>query len=162
MGLLTISDLSGLGQTECGPKPGLGPGERAMCCPDLGWVIYDSSESGYALCERAAAKASGGSSGNGGGGSLDDELAARRQAMEERRIALEERQFQQRLQTVMLKAQLKRLAAARAASPEAVAERRAQAAARAKAAERAKAEKTKKALTYGAVALVAAKILKLF
>jgi hypothetical protein len=132
-----------------------------MCCPELGWVIYDSSESGYALCERAMAKASGGSSGNGGG-SLDDELAARRQAMEERRIALEERQFQQRLQTVMLQAQLKRLAAARAASPEGVAQRRAEARARAAAAETARAAKTQKYLLYGGAALFAAKLLKLF
>jgi hypothetical protein len=178
MGLLTLNELSGLGQVACGPKPALGPGEKSMCCPELGWVIYDQNESGYALCERAAAQASGGDPGPSSGyastaaeyaaqveadrraGEL--ELEARRQAMEARRIALEERQFQQRLQTVMIQAQLKKAARERAQSPEARAERRAAAAASAAAAARAMAaEKAaqQKKITYAALAAVAAKLL---
>lgn len=46
--------FSGLGEaSECGPSPELAPGEQKKCCPDVGWVIFDSGESQYGLCRRA-------------------------------------------------------------------------------------------------------------
>jgi hypothetical protein len=186
MGLITLSELSGLGQTECGPAPGIGPGEKKMCCPDVGWVIYDQHESEYALCERAMAKKAG------RGGEVatipagpppsgiheyearlaaerraaELELEAQRRAIEDRRLALEERQFQSQLRTAMLQAQLKQAKVKQAASPEAVAARmaeaearRAEAMARARALEAAEKAKQRKQLTYAALAAVAAKLL---
>lgn len=174
----TTPGLSGLGQSgECGEAPALGPGELKMCCPEIGWVIYDQYESGYALCERAAALATGETSTTSTSGDYaahsearrlanEAELDARRAALEAKRIAIEDRQFQQQVQVTLLKAQLQKAAAARAATPEAIAARQAAAAAamrQAAAAEEArKAEATKKAITYGAVALAAAKLLALF
>lgn len=175
MGLLTISDLSGLGQaSECGPKPGLGPGEKAQCCPDVGWVVYDQSESPYALCERAKAVATGESAAPETAGSAlerslqrieaqrmaaEAELEARRQEIEERRAALEERRFQQQLQSALLKARLKATQAAKARSPEVLAAKAAAARAAAAAAEARAAAERRKNLTYAAVAALAAKLL---
>jgi ribosomal protein L12E/L44/L45/RPP1/RPP2 len=138
-----------------------------MCCPEVGWVIYDIRESPYALCERAMARQGGGGSSLPSGSSdLDTELRIRRHEIEERRIALEERRFQQQLQVAMMRGQLKRAAAAAANSPEARAarreEQRAMARAAARAEERRKAEETKKYLLYGGAALFAAKFLKMF
>jgi len=181
MGLLTINDLSGLGEgSSCGPKPGVGPGESTLCCPDLGWVIYDSSEPAYGLCERAAAKngsaaSSSPSTGTGPGAGASQsqaelaryeaerrageaKLEAQRKAVEKRRLALEDRLFQQRVQEVMLQARLKRAKLARESTPEA---RAARAAAAAAASERAKARSeaaAKKKLVYAALAAVAAKL----
>jgi hypothetical protein len=115
MGLLTVSDLTGLGEVnECGDQPALGPGEKSMCCPGIGWVIYDQSESEYALCERARAQAVGSGSGVDTTGMSplekvrvkDEELAARRAEIEERRAALEEATFQRELQLLPLRAAL--------------------------------------------------------
>lgn len=171
-------NLSGLGQgSECGDAPALGPGELKICCPDLGWVIYDQYESPYAICERASAQASGDSTDAATASdyaaqaearrrAAEAELEAKREAIYQKRLALEDRQFQQQVQVALLKAQLQKAAAARAATPEAIAARRAaaaEAAARAKAAEEErKKEQTKKAVAYGALALAAVKVLGLF
>jgi len=125
MGLLTINDfrMFGMGQdnSDCGAKPGTGPGEKAMCCPDIGWVVYDATESEYALCERASAQA---------GGAVADEdeyeapplsdptspmasveaaaarLEAQRQELEARREALEEQRHQEAIEMLQLQAKI--------------------------------------------------------
>ena len=117
MGLLTVSDLTGLGQTtlECGEKPGLGPGEKAMCCPGIGWVIYDASESEYALCERARGYMGTDSS----GAVVSDDLEARRAALEERRSALEEQRHQEAMETIKMRFALAQVEAQKRAIEEA-------------------------------------------
>lgn len=110
MGFLT---LSGLGSTECGEQPAINAGEKAMCCPNVGWVVYGAGESEYALCERAAALSSGGSSSSGSSSSsilsADDPLAAveaKHAELDARREELEEKKFQDMLQEAQLRAQL--------------------------------------------------------
>ncbi len=168
--------LSGLGQaSECGPAPSLSPTERSQCCPNVGWVIYDLGESEYGLCERAAAASSSGSSSSSSSAALpsaassDDPFAAveaRRQALEERRIAADEAQFKALLQEAQLRrilGQAKALQQAEAAERAGIA----RAAADARAAKLAAADavrrsaQAKQLLGIGAVAFVGAKILKL-
>jgi hypothetical protein len=179
MGLLNLHELSGLGQTgQCGPAPGLGPGEKKMCCPDIGWVIYDQYENEYALCERAAG--TGGSAApppsapSSSAGdyiaqaearrrAADAELDARRRELEERRMELEERQFQRELAATMVRAQLQKAQAKKAAEAAKISAKRQHELNVIQAREDAiKAERTRKAVTYGALALAAAKLLAIF
>jgi hypothetical protein len=133
-----------------------------MCCPNIGWVIYDQHENTYALCERASV-GQGDDSDQGTGISPEEaRMIERRQKLDDRRLALEERQFQQRVQTLMLKGQIQRAQAAAAATPQAIAARReAAAAAMAASARRAAADKAaqQKKLAYAAAAALAAKLL---
>jgi hypothetical protein len=164
MGLITLRDmgLGGLGQADCGPKPGLGPGEKAVCCPGVGWVIYDQYESEFGICEKA--KAYGGSS---GGDDSDQpaptDIEGRRAAIERRREEMEERRFQQQLQLALLRGQMSRAQAAQQAVADK--ERRKREAEIAKIEARAeleRREKNKKLMTMGALALAAAKVFALF
>lgn len=122
MGLLTLNDLSGLGQVpataDCGPAPALGPGERRICCPDVGWVIYTIGESQYGLCERARAQIAGDAAAPAPSGDLIATVAAqqaaiqaRKLALEERREALEEQRFQEQVQELQLRMQLAKVTA---------------------------------------------------
>lgn len=170
MGLITLKELgmSGLGQTgECGQRPGLGPGEKAMCCPGIGWVVYDQYESEYALCERAQAGAGTGAAGEDGGPVAADDLEGRRRAIDARRMAMEEKRFQQQVQMMLLQGQLRRSAQAQAAvaarGDRVRAREGAKDAARMRVVQEARrSEQTKKALTFGAIALAAAKVFALF
>lgn len=167
MGVLTLDQLTGLGQggfaNDCGPQPTTSIGETAVCCPNVGWVIYDLSESPYAICERAAALASGGGGGGADVPTSDDPIEARRLALEARRMELEERQFQQQLQLALMRGQLSRAQAAQAAEEaKERAKRQAELAKIQAKLEAERQEKNKKLLTYGAFALAAAKVLALF
>ena len=55
----TLGGLASLGQFDCGPRPELAFGEKAACCPRIGWVVFGAGESEYGICERAAALAAG-------------------------------------------------------------------------------------------------------
>jgi hypothetical protein len=178
MGLLNLYELAGLGQaSDCGPAPDLGPGERKMCCPDVGWVIYDQSESTYALCERAAGTSAPLPQPSATGSSAEAilaeavarrrmaeaELDARRREIEDRRMALEERQFQRELQMAMVRGQISKAQAKKAAKAAKVQAKRQHELEVIRLREEArKKEQTRKALTYGAIALAAAKMLAFF
>lgn len=126
MGLLTLKDLSGLGQfpatADCGPAPGIGPGEKRICCPGLGWVIYTIGESQYGLCERARARMVGDAGMAPAPSGLiatvaaqQEAIQARKLALEERREALEEQRFQEQVQELQLRMQLARVTGAQQA-----------------------------------------------
>lgn len=166
--------MSGLGQgSPCGPQPSLSSGERAQCCPELGWVIYDLTESEFGLCERAAAASAGGgaapSAGIPSARTAEDPFAAveaRRQALEERREAAEEARFQAMLQEAQLRrilSQAKSIQKAEAAERRAaqqaeIATRRAKLAA---AEARRRSAQAKQLIGWGLIAYVGAKALRL-
>jgi hypothetical protein len=149
-----------------------------MCCPDIGWVIYDQSESTYALCERAAGGGapplpSSGTTGPSAEAILAEavarrraaeaELDARRREIEERRMELEERQFQRELQMAVVRGQISKAQAKKAAvAAQAQAKRQHELNVIRLQEEARKKEQTRKALTYGAIALAAAKMLAFF
>ena len=166
MSQLTITELkrflTGLGQdssSPCGPQPATSIAERATCCPSVGWVVYDTSESSIGICERAAG--GGGSSGSDSDASLSpsDRVLELERRLEERRAALEEKEFQSALETARIKAMVRSVDAAEAA-------RTAERVARLKAEEartRAKSqEKLAKAALIGGGIWAAGKALKLF
>lgn len=163
----TIASMSGLGQiaaddSPCGPKPGLGPGEYAQCCPDLGWVIYDAYESSYGLCERARGSASGDDTTSDPSSPLArvDEL---KRQIDARRAEFEDRQHQQKLAEMQLRMALTRMSAIEAQRQAQIQAEQAAEAARVKAAADARQrEQTNKVLGWGAAALIAAKALALF
>jgi len=170
-----MTQLGALGQADCGTAPGLGPGENKVCCPKLGWVVYDSAESPYGICERAAAAGSGGGGGGGSsspapastGDAVLDRVAALRRSIEERRNAREEQDFERQKQELQLRFVLGRMQAVQAAEQARVAAieagKAAERARRAKAlADAARAKRDKKIATWGAVALVGAKLLGYF
>lgn len=166
--------LAGLGQTsECGPQPEIAAGEQARCCPGVGWVIYDSSESEIGLCDRARQQAGGGGASEPSSdlpGLTEDpfgRVEALREKLETEREQLEEEQFEQQkreLQLRMLLGQMKAVRKAEAKRIEREQEReRAREAAKAKIArEKRQAEQRKKWLIGSAIALGAAKVLGVF
>jgi hypothetical protein len=175
MSYLNLADLAGLGYmgsaAACGKAPTLGPGEKSQCCPAVGWVVYDSSESEYGLCERARALAPSATPPSGGGsssaGPLPTDPVARVEEMQrridERREKREEDRFERMKQEMQLRfvmgqmQKIQQQEAARIASERAreAARRRAEAKLRA---ERERRERNKKLMIGGAVAFVAARV----
>lgn len=106
-------------ESACGPKPGITANETAVCCPSIGWVIYDSLPFGTNACEAA----SGGGSGSSGGGSSsgsdlptdpDARVEELRRRIDERRASAEEREFEQRKTEIQLRFTLGRIQAIQA------------------------------------------------
>lgn len=165
MSFLNLSQLGALGQSECGPAPGLGPGEEKVCCPELGWVVYDSSESPYGICERAAAQVAGDAAQGAGPPTSDplERVRRLRSELEEKRQQREEEAHQQRLQELQLRFVLGRMQSIQERAQAKVRAKEAAEAARIKAAAEAKRrEQAKKVLGWGAAALAAAKLFSLF
>jgi len=169
-----MSQLGALGQTDCGEAPGVGPGEAKVCCPELGWVVYDNYESQYGLCERAQAQATGQPAPSRSfdvevpeGASPMERVALMRAALEDRRNAQDEATHQERLQDVKLRFVIgqinavKRSEEARLSSIAAAQAR--ERAARAKVlADAARSKRNTKLFAIGAGALVVGKLLKFF
>jgi hypothetical protein len=162
--------LLGLGQTsQCGPAPGLGPGEKKQCCPGVGWVIYDSSESEYGICERAKAGGSSSSSApSSSPASTSEDPMARveemRRRLDERREQREERDFERQKAEMQLRFIMGQMQSVQQKENARIRAKRAReaaiAAAKAKAeADRQRRERNKKLAIAGGIGLVAAKVL---
>ena len=170
MSFFEMSQLGALGNSPCGPDPTPNPGETAVCCPNVGWVLFGSGEPQYGICERAEAQATGQSS---GGTSIPadaspmERVEAMRAALEERRNARDEEEHQRMLAEVQLRFVMGRMQAVQRSEQARVA---AEAAAQAAAAKRRRDaeekrlrdERNKKLLMAGAVGLVAAKFVGFF
>ncbi len=164
MSYMSMSALGALGQTDCGPAPGLGPGESKVCCPDLGWVIYDGVESSYGICERAAGTGSGG---NGSSEPLPtdpvERIAVLRSQIDARRAAQEEADFERKKQEIQLRFMLGRMQAVQNQDQAQINAKLAAAAAARKAREdAARRERNKKLLLGGGAILAGAKIFGFF
>lgn len=163
MGLLTLHELAVFGQgtdTQCGTRPELSTGEQATCCPGVGWVIYDMSESPVGICTRASGGDSGAPSAEPLPSAPLERVEALRRQIEEQREAFEARRHQETLE------QLKwRMAAGRVEGAQRAAAAREQAKADAEMAklraerearEKREAQELQKKLLYGAGAALLA------
>lgn len=176
MGVLTMHDLfnhkrrprvhsSGLGQGEstCGPKPNLAAGERATCCPGVGWVVFDMAESEIGICTRAKGDDQDQTASVSTAASPLERVAQLRRELERRRELLEEEQHQRAIQELQLRSTLTKIQSVQEQeSARVAAQERAEIARLKIDSERRSSEETKKLLTYGAIALVAGKALKIF
>jgi len=99
MGLLTLHELSifGQGDSQCGTQPTLSAGEQATCCPGVGWVVYDMSESPTGICQRASGDTAAPAPTTLPSAPLERVEALRRQ-LDERREAFEAKRHQETLE----------------------------------------------------------------
>lgn len=161
MGLLTLHELAvfGQGDSQCGTQPTLSTGEQATCCPGVGWVVYDTSESPIGICSRAAGGPSSTPSAELPAAPLARVEALRRQ-LEERREAFEAKRHQETLEQLQWRMAAGRVEAGqRAVAAREQAKRDAETAklrAQREAREAAERAETQKKLLYGAGAALLA------
>ena len=162
--------LSGLGaDSECGSVPQLQAGENKTCCPGIGWVIYDSSESPYGICERARAHTPSATKPSSSSAPLSSDPIQRveemRQRIDARREAQDEERFQRTKQEMQLRFIMGQMNAIQAQEAAKLAAKQAAEAARLRAeakrrADERKAKRNKRLLIGGVAAVFAARLLR--